>query len=107
MDTKVKQLIEFFAKRRTQRFPHGGAMPKRGPLGYPTTETGRVKAHDPRRISGDRGEGDVSPEEKAALIFAGVGLTGPTRGDVPYNDGPDGGGNVLTSLVGRTALSPD
>lgn len=66
-------------------------MPKGGPLAYDKRTDGVC----------------LSEEQQAKLAFAGVGLTGPVFGDVPYQTGPKGGGNVLTSLVGRTALSPD
>ncbi len=94
--TPASVLLEGLAERRTRRFPKGAAMPKGGPLAF--------ASHDDKT---PRATAPLTKGEQAKLAFAGVGLTGPVLGDVPYQRGPEGGGNVLTSLVGRTALSPD
>jgi len=52
----------------------------------------------------------LSPEEEAALAFAGCGITGFALADLPYKGGdvPEaGGGNIMTHFVGRTVASGD
>jgi hypothetical protein len=96
----VNELMELLANRRTRRFPAGAVMPK-GPLQFPT------KDENGKTVTDGSDSKNVLRESVAAIAFAGVGLTGPVFGDVPYQADAEGGGNVLTSLAGRTALSPD
>jgi len=91
-ESQAEALLEVMAERRTRRFPKGADMPPEGPLAFRGESTGY---------------GQVTELQQATLAFAGVGLTGPVLGDVPYQSDPKGGGNVLASLVGRSALSPD
>lgn len=54
----------------------------------------------------------LDPEQVQYLAFAAAGVTGAALGELPYYRGTKvetdgGGGNILGSLVSRTAVSPD
>jgi hypothetical protein len=61
----------------------------------------------PLSYASNRPVSPISLGEKAALAFAGCGLTGYTLGDLPYESSLDGGGNILIHLLGRTVPSGD
>lgn len=86
-------LLEALIERRSRRFG-GGMILNGGPLAYHSR-----RAPQP-----------LSPEEEAALAFAGCGITGFALGELPYEGGelPEaGGGNIMVHLIGRTAASGD
>ncbi len=86
-------LLGAITERRSRRFGHGMSL-NGGPLAY---ESARVQQ-------------PLTIEEKAALAFAGCGITGPVVADLPYDSGDAreaGGGNIMVNLVGRTVASGD
>ncbi|HEX6710706.1 MAG TPA: hypothetical protein VF068_10295 [Rubrobacter sp.] len=86
-------LLEALIKRRSRRFG-GGMTMNGGPLAY---ESGRTPQ-------------SLSPDEEAALAFAGCGVTGPVLAELPFDSGEAheaGGGNIMINLVGRTVASGD
>jgi hypothetical protein len=86
-------LLDALIGRRSRRFAKGMSL-NAGPLAYHSK-------HTPQPLS---------PEEEAALAFAGCGITGFALADLPYESGdvPEaGGGNIMTHFVGRTVASGD
>lgn len=83
--------LELAASRRTRRFALGSTMPPGGPLAHKSTS-----APEP-----------LSLKEEAALVIAGVGITGAALAELPFQDGPNGGGKILGSFAGRMVSSPD
>ena len=81
-------LLDALRDRRSRRFGLGMAMDS-GPMAY------RSEAQ-PIRLSED---------EEAALAFAACGVTGHALGDLVYT--PEGGGDIMTGLLGRTVGSGD
>lgn len=95
---QAKELAKMMSKRRTRRFAKGSRMPA-GPLAFESS----AHASELR---------ELDEEQVHYLAFAAAGITGAALGELPYyrgtNDGEDGGGgNILGSLVSRTAISPD
>jgi hypothetical protein len=66
-----------------------------GPLKYPEP-SGNHSTQEP-----------LSETQEACLALAAVGIVGKSVADVPFADSAMGGGNILSSLVSRTAISPD
>lgn len=86
-------LLDALLQRRSRRFGRGMAMAG-GPLAY--------KSELPPQ--------PLSAEQEALLAFAACGITGHALAELPYQrpaEGGEGGGNVLTHLLGRTVPSGD
>ncbi len=53
----------------------------------------------------------LTPEEEAAIVFAGAGFTGHALAELPFshgaNDDESGCGNIMSHLFGRTMISGD
>jgi len=81
-------LLSALRDRRSRRFGLGMKLPA-GPLAF-------TSRHLPTPLS---------EEEEAALVFAACGITGHALADLCY--APDGGGNIMAGLVGRTIASGD
>ena len=92
-ENTLSHYVTLLASRRSRRFAKGLRLDG-GPLAYDSK-----KAIQP-----------LTPEEVAILAFAGAGVTGYLAADLPYKNGKEpasGDGNVMYSLLGRTAASAD
>lgn len=53
----------------------------------------------------------LTPNEEAAIVFAGAGFTGHALAELPFShgakDGESGSGNIMSHLFGRTMISGD
>src|SRR5687767_9310814 len=83
-------LLEAMLGRRSRRFGSGMRLAG-GPLAYASTEQPVPLAR----------------EEEALLAFAACGITGHALGELPYQRGEHGGGNIMVHFVGRTVASGD
>ena len=81
-------LINALKERRSRRFCLGMSMDE-GPLAYKSRF-----APVP-----------LSDTEEALMAFAASGVTGCALADLSY--APDGGGNIMAGLIGRTIASGD
>jgi hypothetical protein len=81
-------LLTALRERRSRRFGLGMKIPG-GPLAYESR-------HQPKPLTED---------EEAALVFAACGITGHALADLCYTK--EGGGSIMTGLVGRTIASGD
>lgn len=91
---EAEELLTLLWKRRTRRFARGLQMlekAEKGPLTYKSKE--QPQSLDSRQV--------------AYLACAAVGVVGPSLGDLPYQNDEYGGGNILSRLVSRVAVSPD
>jgi hypothetical protein len=88
LSPEVLTLLESIRSRRSRRFGLGMEIPS-GPLAYQS-------GHAPVSLS---------EEQEATLVYAACGLTGYGLGDLSYGAGE--GGNIVTSLHGRTIASGD
>src|SRR5262249_48544792 len=81
-------LLTALRERRSRRFGRGMKIPG-GPLAYESR-------YQPKPLT---------EAEEAALVFAACGVTGHALADLCY--AKDGGGSIMTGLVGRTVASGD
>ena len=87
-DDVVHALLSVLRGRRSRRFGLGMTMPA-GPLAFASRHAGRR----------------LTEEDEARLVFAACGITGPALADLSY--AKDGGGTIMSGLVGRTVPSGD
>jgi hypothetical protein len=86
-------LLDALIGRRSRRFAPGMRLDG-GPLSY-------ASENSPEPLTLD---------EQAALAFAACGVTGHALAELPYESGAEpesGGGQIMMSLIGRTAASGD
>ena len=86
--------LDALLDRRSRRFGKGMTLDG-GPLQYTS-----ALAPEP-----------LTPEEEAAIVFAGAGFTGHALAELPFShgatDGESGCGNIISHLFGRTMISGD
>jgi hypothetical protein len=86
-------LLDALLRRRSRRF-FAGATLDGGPLAYASALPAQP----------------LTLAEEAALVFAGAGVTGYALAELPYQPGQapeSGGGNIMSSFVGRTIPAGD
>ncbi|MGH2610316.1 MAG: hypothetical protein ACRDHF_14635, partial [Tepidiformaceae bacterium] len=86
--------LDALLDRRSRRFGKGMVL-EAGPLKYASA----VKPEP------------LTPDEEAAIVFAGAGFTGQALAELPFDhgatDGESGCGNIMSHLFGRTMISGD
>ena len=86
-------LLKALLERRSRRFGKGMSLD-----GGPLTYESRQKPQP------------LTPEQEAALVFAGCGTTGYALAELPYDSGSEpesGSGNMMAQFFGRTVASAD